>query len=131
RVEKQAREAALRELAVAREISVLLVARDREAQVRQVNPDLVRSAGEKVRREQREVAQRLLAPEHGLRLASLAVHAHPALARFRQVLLERQVDAALLVAPAPEHERQIALAHPALAQRGMEPGQRRALLREN
>ena len=49
RVEKQAREAALRELAVAREISVLLVARDREAQVRQVNPDLVRSAGEKVR----------------------------------------------------------------------------------
>src|SRR5262252_4547047 len=98
-VKKQAPEPLLRERAVTLVVAVLLVSGDREPQVRQVDADLVGAAREQVRRKQREVAKAAFQTNYRLRLAPLAMHAHTPLARSRQVLLQRQVDSALLLAP--------------------------------
>ena len=124
------RQTLLRERLVPGEVAVLVVAGEREAEVRQVDADLVRAAGAELGLEQRQrrlvVAEDPLPVERGHGLAAhRVVDAHPALALAGRELVQGESHDALLVPPAAAHEHEVALVDLPLAQRGVQRGQRR------
>src|SRR5882672_8984629 len=92
-VQEHTLQALLRQRAVEIEVAVLVVAGDGKAEMSKMHADLMRASGKQLRREQRAVAEGPLAPEHRLRFAAFAIHAHPPLPGLREIFLERQVHA--------------------------------------
>src|SRR5688572_3123150 len=99
----------LRQFAVPREIAVLVVARERKAQMREMDADLMRAAGQELGLEQRErrivIAPGLDAPERRRGIATeVVVDTHTPLAFACRELVQREAHRALLVAPMTLHQ---------------------------
>src|SRR5712691_5854503 len=109
-------QAALSQGAAELEIAILVVARYRKSEVGEMHANLVRAPRQKLGRKQRVSAKSALPPEHGLSFSPGPVDADTPLAFARHLFLQRQVDPAFVVLPLALDQRQIALAHPSLAQ---------------
>src|SRR5256885_8247920 len=98
RVQKHALEALLRQSPVELEVAVLIIARDRKSEVGEMDADLMGAAGQKLRRQQRVIADFLLLPEDRLRLPALAIDADAPLAGAGEEFFQRKADMLLVVA---------------------------------
>ena len=124
------------ERTIPREVSVLVIARQWESNVREMHADLMRAPGEEFRFEQRQgrivitpdfdppESRRGLAPE-------IVVHAHAPLPLARGELVEREPNRSLLVAPIAPHQHEIAFVHFAITQLAMKLDQRGTALRHD
>ena len=134
RMQKHPFEALLREGAIPGEVAVLVVAGERESEMREMDADLVRTARQELGVEKRERRQMsgpgLHAAEHRVRGTAARRHPRAALALARDPRLERELDIAHGVAPFATDEHEIALLDGSLAQLRVERGERRALSRD-
>src|SRR5439155_712923 len=127
-VQEHTLQALLRQSSVELEVAVLVIARDRKSEMGEMDADLMGTAGQELRRQQRVIADFLLLPENRLRLSALAIDADAPLSGTGEEFFQRKADMLLVVAPASLHQGQVFLPHPALAKRGVQRCQRRAFL---
>jgi len=103
--------------------------------VRNVHADLMRASGGELgfeKRQRRLVARkRALAAEHGDRVASFGVDAHPALAVARRELVQRCADHLPALRPLAAYQYAVALVDAAFAKLRVKTGQRLALFRDH
>src|ERR1700693_2848534 len=128
RVQEHPLQALLGKRLVPGEIAVLLVAGERESEMRQVYPDLVRPSGMKLGFEQThgrvDVGPYPAAIEHRFRgLPAGLFDPHSALAGTGQVFGQRQRHLPLGIAPLALDQYLVALVDAAFAKRGMKPDQ--------
>ena len=132
RVQEHPLEPLARERLVPREVAVLVVAGEREAEVRQMDADLVGASGVELGVEQADrrigVRPAVQPPKHGSREAACGVDPDAALAVAGHVGRQRQLDLAHRVAPFAPHEHRIALVDRAVAQLRVQAHEREALL---
>src|SRR5882762_2803877 len=127
-VQEHALQSLLHQTSVELEVAVLVITRDRKSEVSEMHADLVGAAGQQLRRQQRVSADSSLLPENRLRLLALPVDADAPLSVTSDKFFQRKADMLLVVAPGSLHQGEVFLLHAAFAQRGVQRGQRRALL---
>jgi len=134
RVQEHPLQALAREDLVPGEVAVLVVARERKAQMGKMHSDLVRAAGLELGIEQRlgRIGPRpYLGPAEGRPCkATCGIDADAPLPLTRDVAREREIDLAQRVAPAAPDQHVVALVDRAVAQLRMQGGQRAALFRD-
>src|SRR5712692_398975 len=131
RVQEHALEPLLPELAVELEPSVFVVPCYREPQVGELDPNLMSTSGQELRRKQGVIAEKPLSSEYGLGFAAFSMHADPPLAGAGQIFLEWQADATPVLLPDALYERKVMFADLSFAKRRVQRSQRRALLGED
>src|SRR5205085_9685180 len=113
---KQARYPLPAELAVQREIAVLVVAKDRMTGVREVYPDLVRAAGEEAHLEHAEIAAAFSHPHLRTGRHAALSYAHPSLAAVSYIFVQRVRDLERGLGGGAFDDGRIDLLHPTLAE---------------
>src|SRR5438046_2173569 len=100
RMQEQPLQALPRETPVQLEVAVLVVARDRKTEMREMHADLMRAAGLELRFEKAPSGKGPLEPEEGQRRLPFGVHAHAPLPGALYVFVQGELHGLFTVLPA-------------------------------